>query len=149
MLIVKYSIETKATPEAVWKVWADVDNWNTWDHGIDSSTIFGPFATGTRGKVKPKGAGEVHTLLTYVEPMKVFIDEAKLPFTRLIFTHTLSRSGKKTLVSHQIEMKGPLALLFSYLIGRDLKKNLPREMSAMIRKAEGIVIEQDRLENHH
>ncbi len=137
MLIVKHSLETKAPPEAVWKVWADVDNWHTWDHGIEKSTIFGPFATGTKGMVKPKGAGEVKTELTYVEPFKIFIDEAKLPLARIIFTHTLSQTHGKTIVTTKIEMKGVLALLFSYLIGREMKKNLAREMASMIRKAEG------------
>lgn len=140
MLIVKHTVETKASARAIWDIWQDVGNWNTWDHGLEFSTSNGPFVVGTMGTVKPKGGPLVHTKLTCVEPphqgFAKFIDEAKLPFTRIIVTHFLTESKEKTQVTHQIEMHGPLAFFFAFVIGRDMKKNLPREMEAMIKKAE-------------
>ena len=47
MLIIEHSVETTASPEAVWHIWQDVRNWNTWDHGIEFSESHGPFAEGT------------------------------------------------------------------------------------------------------
>lgn len=138
MLIIKHTVTTIASPKAIWEIWQDVANWNTWDHGIEFSSIDGPFERGTSGTLKPKGGPLVHTKLTHVEPMKEFIDEAKLPFTRIIVSHFLREVGEKTEVTHQIEMKGVLAFLFAYLIGRTMKKNLPREMEAMVKKAEGL-----------
>jgi hypothetical protein len=138
MLIIKHTIETTASPNAIWHVWQDVANWNTWDHGIEFSTINGPFKTGTTGTLKPKGGPLVHTKLTHVEPMKMFIDEAKLMLARIIVSHFLTESNGKTYVTHQIEMKGACAFLFAYLIGRHMKKNLAQEMQSMIKKAESI-----------
>ena len=138
MLIIKNSVETKASPKAIWAVWKDVANWNTWDHGIEFSSINGPFKTGTTGTLKPKGGPLVHTKLTYVEPEKKFIDEAKLTLGRIIVSHFLTESNGKTCVTHQIEMKGPLAFFYSIVIGRNMKKNLPQEMAAMVKKAEGL-----------
>ena len=136
MLIIKHTIETKASPKAIWHIWQDVANWNTWDHGIEFSTSNGPFVEGTTGTLKPKGGPLVHTKLTCVEPMKKFIDESKLPLTRIIVSHFMIEAAGKTFVTHQIEMKGPLAFFFAFLIGRNMKKNLPDEMKSMIRKAE-------------
>ncbi len=136
MLIIKHTIETKASPKAIWHIWQDVPNWNTWDHGIEFSTINGPFTSGTTGTLKPKGGPLVHTKLTKVEPMKMFVDESKLPLSRIIVSHYLTESQGKTQVTHQIEMTGPFAFIFAYLIGRTMKKNLPQEMAAMIKKAE-------------
>lgn len=137
MLIIEHTVETTATPEAIWHIWEDVTNWNTWDAGLEFSTLNGPFKTGTPGTLKPKGGPLFHTKLTGVEPLKSFSDEAKLPFfTRIIVKHSLKPLSGKTLVTHRIEMKGPLAFLFSYLIGRDMKKNLSHEMLAMVKKAE-------------
>ena len=136
MLIVKYTLETKASPKDIWSIWQDVKNWNTWDHGIEYSAINGPFQEGTTGILKPKGGPLVHTRLTCVEPFKRFVDESKLFLAKIIVSHFLTESGGKTLVTHQIEMTGPLAFLFAYLIGRTMKKNLPQEMAAMIKKAE-------------
>jgi len=136
MLIIKHTLETKASPEKIWEVWQDVKNWNTWDHGIEFSTIDGPFAVGTKGTLKPKGGPLVQTELTTVEPMKMFIDESKLFLAKILVSHYLTESNGKTFVTHQIEMKGPLAFVFAFLIGRAMKKNLPQEMAAMVRKAE-------------
>jgi hypothetical protein len=136
MLIIRHTIKTNASPAAIWKIWEDVANWNTWDHGLEFSFIYGPFKVGTTGTLKPKGGPLVHTKLTHVEPMKTFVDEAKLPLARMIVSHFMTVAGGKTHVTHQIEMKGPLAFVFAYLIGRTMKKNLPQEMASMVRKAE-------------
>lgn len=138
MLIIKHTVETTAPAAAIWHVWQDVRNWNTWDHGIEFSQINGPFKTGTIGTLKPKGGPLVHTKLTNVEPMKLFVDESKLIFARIIVSHFITECAGKTQVTHQIEMKGPLAFLFAFLIGRNMKKNLPQEMQALVKKAESM-----------
>lgn len=136
MLIVNHTIATTATPKDIWAIWEDVAHWNSWDHGIEYSTINGPFKTGTTGTLKPKGGPLVYTTLTQVEPYKMFVDESKLPFARIIVSHFMIQSNGLTHVTHQIEMKGLLSFVFAYLIGRTMKKNLPGEMRSMIQKAE-------------
>lgn len=142
VLIIKHTVETTASPEAIWEIWQDVTNWNTWDHGIEFSTIDGPFKAGTTGTLKPKGGPLVHTKLTVVEPKKLFIDEAKLTFARIIVSHFLTESNGKTHVTHQIEMTGTFAFFFAFVIGRNMKKNLPQEMEAMIKKAESLKLQK-------
>ncbi len=136
MLIIEHTIETTAPAEIIWNIWKDVANWNSWDHGIEFSTINGPFIEGTTGTLKPKGGPLVQTKLTKVLPMKMFVDESKLPLSRIIVSHFLSQLHGKTRVTHKIEMKGTLSLLFAFLIGRTMKKNLPQEMRTMVKKAE-------------
>ena len=143
MLIIKHTVETTASPEAIWEIWQDVTNWNTWDHGIEYSTIDGPFKAGTTRTLKPKGGPLVHTKLTAVEPKKLFIDEAKLTLARIIVSHFLTESNGNTHVTHQIEMTGPLAFFFAFVIGRNMKKNLPQEMAAMIKKAESLKLQKN------
>lgn len=138
MLIIKHTLETQASPEDIWEIWQDVKNWNTWDHGIEYSTLDGPFAAGTTGSLKPKGGPLLRTRLTHVEPLKMFVDESKLFLARITVSHYLTESAGKTQVTTQIEMSGPLAFLFAYLIGRTMKKNLPQEMEAMVKKAESL-----------
>lgn len=76
--------------------------------------------------------------MTSVEPNKKFVDEAKLTFARIIVSHFLTETNGKTCVTHKIEMMGPLAFFFALVIGRDMKKNLPLEMAAMVKKAESL-----------
>jgi hypothetical protein len=136
MLIIKHTVKTTASVAGVWKIWQDVANWNTWDHGLEFSKINGPFQTGSTGTLKPKGGPLLQTKLTCVKPMKFFVDEAKLLLARIIVTHSLTESDGVTHVTHQIEMKGPFAFFFAYVIGRNMKKNLPIEMEALVKKAE-------------
>lgn len=136
MLIIEHTVETTASPAAVWNIWQDVENWNTWDAGIEYSRLDGPFQTGTTGILKPKEGPLVKTTLTAVEPLKGFSDEAKLPLAKIVVSHEMRPSKGKTLITHRIEMKGPLAFLFAYLIGRGMKKNLPKEMMSLVKKAE-------------
>ncbi len=138
MLIIKHTVETAASPEAIWEIWQDVTNWNTWDHGIEFSTLDGPFLAGSEGLLKPRGGPLVYTKLTAVEPNKFFIDEAKLPFAHIVVSHSLTQLNGITHVTHQVEMKGPLAFFFAFVIGRKMKKNLPKEMAAMVKKAESL-----------
>ena len=102
MLIIKHTVETTTSPEEIWDIWQDVSNWNTWDHGIEFSTINGPLREGTTGTLKPKGGPLVHTTLTAVESMKMFIDESKLPLTRIIVSHFMNRLNGKTQVTHHV-----------------------------------------------
>lgn len=86
--------------------------------------------------MKPKEGPLVHTKLTHLEPMKSFVDESQLPGAHILMSRTLTLSSGKLLVTHQIEMKRPLAFLFAYLIGRTMRKNLFVEMQALVKKAE-------------
>ena len=40
----EFSIETTATPEAVWSLFRDVDGWKTWNAGIEAIALEGPFS---------------------------------------------------------------------------------------------------------
>lgn len=140
MLLTTHIVKTTASPKAVWHVWKDVANWHTWDHGIEFSTIEGPFEKGTTGTLKPKGGPLIHTELTSVEPMKAFTHESKLPFSRVIASHFLKEANGKTEVKVQIEIKGLLAPFFACVLGHTIRKKLPEEMKAMIQKAENLKI---------
>ncbi|MDP1836543.1 MAG: SRPBCC family protein [Chlamydiales bacterium] len=138
MLIVKHTVETSATPEDIWGIWQDVTNWNKWDDGIEFSAIDGPFAKGTTGTLKPKGGPVVRTVLTRVEPMKMFVEESKVFLARMIVSHFLSESEGKTQVTHQIEMTGLFAFIYARFIGPTMKKNLTQGMEVMVKEAEAL-----------
>lgn len=136
MLIKEHTIETGLEESSVWKVWEDVDNWKVWDAGIEYSSIEGPFQAGTEGVLKPKGGPVISTKLTVVKPMSMFIDEAFLKGAKIIVTHFLSKKENKLAITHRIEMKGPLAIFYAFVIGRDMRKNLPCEMMELVKRAE-------------
>lgn len=136
MQIFEHSIQTEATPSQIWQVLQDVENWNSWDHGIEFSRINGLFEAGTSGSMKPLDGPVLQTLLTYVEPPKIFVQEARLLLAKTIMTHSISEVNGNTQVTFKTEIKGPFAFLYARLIGPSIKKKIPIEMREMLKKAQ-------------
>ncbi|MES2345792.1 MAG: SRPBCC family protein [Chlamydiota bacterium] len=134
MLIIKYTMETKAAPSQIWRVLQDVENWNSWDYGLELSRLDGPFQTGTSGYLKPKEGPLLKTLLTHVDPFKMFVQEAKLFLAKCVMTHSIDQVVGKTQVTFQTEIRGPLAFFFACLIGPSIKKKIPLEMEEMLKR---------------
>lgn len=51
----EHTEDTVASPESIWALWSDVTTWPVWDAGVDSVTLEGAFAAGTKGMLKPAG----------------------------------------------------------------------------------------------
>ena len=52
MWTTEVSRKTTATKEQIWKLWADVPNWNIWDKEVEKSELFGPFKKESKGILK-------------------------------------------------------------------------------------------------
>lgn len=138
MFIVKHTVETKATPMQIWKIWQDVDNWKTWDEQIELSRIDGPFQTGTTGCTKFVGTPLFKTLLTQVDPYKLVVQEAYLSFAKVVSYQSMRQVGDKTEVTFQVEIRGPLSLFYACMLRRFIKKKIPPEMEEMLKRAQAV-----------
>ena len=135
MLIVKHTVEAAVTPSQIWHVWQDVENWKSWDHDLESSCFNGPFKVGTTGFLKFKNSQQLETVLTRVEPLKAFVQEAKLPLAKVVMTHSINQIDGKTHVTFQTEIRGLLAFFWVWLLSKSIKKKIPLEMEEMLKKA--------------
>lgn len=134
MFIVKHTVETKATPTQIWRIWEDVENWKTWDEQIELSRIDGPFRTGTTGYTKFVGTPLFKTLLTQVDPHKLVVQEAYLSFAKVVSYQSMKKVDGKTEVTFQVEIRGPLSLFYACMLGRFIKKKIPAEMEEMLKR---------------
>jgi uncharacterized protein YndB with AHSA1/START domain len=133
MLITKHTVETTATPEQIWELWQDAENWKNWDQEIEFSRIDGPFQTGTTGCTKFVGTPVIKTLLTQVEPQKLVVQESYLSFAKVISSQSMCQVAGKTQVTFQVEVRGLLAPFYACILGRFIKKKIPLEMEQMLR----------------
>ena len=138
MLIIKHTVETTAAPSQIWHVWQDVENWKSWDHDLESGTLNGPFQRGTTGTLKFKNESELKTVLTHVEPLKMFVQEAKLFLATAVMTHCINTVNGKTHVTVQTDIRGPLAFFYFWLIGQSIRKKVPLEVKEMLEKATSV-----------
>ncbi len=135
MLIVTHTVETKTAPIQIWRVWQDVENWKKWDEEIESSRIDGPFQAGTAGSTKFVGTPLIKTLLTKVEPLKLVVQEAYLSFAKVISYQSMRQVAGTTQITFQVEIRGPLSFFYSCMLGRFIKKKIPKEMEEMLKRA--------------
>jgi hypothetical protein len=117
--------ETKSSAKNIWSLWADVENWKTWDDSVEYSSINGKFENGTQGVIKNlKGPKSVFTLLSCVQN-KSFTTRAKLPLCTMDFVHELIEENSTLKVRHSIKIFGPLAFIFKNVVGKKAAKDLP------------------------
>jgi hypothetical protein len=135
MFIIKHTVETKATPIQIWKIWEDVENWKSWDQEIELSQIDGSFQAGTTGSTKFVGTPLFKTLLTQVEPHKLVVQEAYLSFAKVVSYQSMRQVDGKTEMTFQVEIRGPLSLFYACILGRFIKKKIPTEMEEMLKRA--------------
>lgn len=130
MLIIKHSVEIKASPKAIWNILQDAKNWNTWDYSTDYSFLHGEFKEGTTGIWKAKNGPEMLMTLTKVEPLKTFISEFKVFLARFKSSHILTPiSAEKTKLTFQTEVVGPLAFLYVWHTRKTIRNVIVQEMA--------------------
>jgi Polyketide cyclase / dehydrase and lipid transport len=134
MFIVKHSVDTKASPKQIWRIWEDAENWKTWDEQIEFSGIDGPFQTGTTGFTKFRGTPLFKTRLTLVEPYQLVVQETYLTFAKVVSTQSMSQAAGITRVTFQVEIRGLLSFFYGCMIRGSIRKKIPLEMEEMLKR---------------
>ena len=117
---------TTASREDVWAIYSDVPGWHDWDPAVRRISLEGPFAAGTRGKVRPSLGPTVSFELTDVRPLHGFEYQVRLPLAVLHFGHALTDAADGGLaISHPTRVTGPLAPLWGRVIGNVLAWHTP------------------------
>lgn len=134
--LAKTSQTTKAAPEAVFALWADIDNWADHDDGIEWAKLTDAFATGGHYVIKPKGGPKTKATIQIVEPNKRFVDVSHLPGASLKFDHVLTQGRSGTAVDIVMTLSGPFAWLWAKILGKNQQADLDSSTAALIKKAE-------------
>ena len=134
----EHSTETDASPEAIWSLWADVENWGTWNADITSIRISGPFAPGTEIVMNPDGEEAVHLVVSEAVVGELFVDEARFDGLLLRTTHRLDRGEElRTRVTYRMEITGPGADELGPQIGPAITADWPETIAALVKSAQG------------
>ena len=131
------SVETSASPAAVWKVWSDTTTWPQWNPDVQAMTLNGPFAAGTTGTMKTK-QGTRHVVLAEVVPGRSFrLETSVIPLTRFAFEcQVVAGPAGKTTISQAIRVGGPLGGVVGGMMGRQIADTFPALLQGLARQAE-------------
>jgi hypothetical protein len=107
-----------ADPAAIWELWAQPERWSDWNEQVVRAELDGELRVGAEAKVRLHRGGTVRFTVTELEPERLLVDEARFPGARLGHEHRLRPGTNSVEISHRLYVNGPLAGLWSLLIGR-------------------------------
>jgi uncharacterized protein YndB with AHSA1/START domain len=133
----EYSIETRATPEEIWRLWADVAGWPAWNADIEEIELSGPFAAGSTIRMTPIDQEPIELRIAEAVEPELFVDEADLGE---IVVRTIHRAeqvdGGRARVSYRMEITGPASDTLGPQIGPEISGDFPQTLAALVERAE-------------
>ncbi|MBL7488536.1 SRPBCC family protein [Frankia sp. AgB1.9] len=133
----EHSVETTATPEALWRHWSDMAAWPEWNEGIEKIEVGGPFAVGTRFTMTPPGDDPIEMRLVEIVRGELFTDEMDAGDFVVRTEHRLERvDGGRTRVVYRTEITGAAADQVGPQLGPAITADFPEVVAALVARAE-------------
>jgi hypothetical protein len=128
-------VTNEVTKEQMWRLFTDVNNWHTWDKGIEFAKMEGGFETGNTFLLRPQGGPNVKVKLTEVVEKKKFVDVTKFPLAKMYDEHLFEETSEGLKITNTIKVNGILAFLWIKLVAQNIADNLSTEMLEQIKSA--------------
>jgi len=134
-----HTIVTKeVTKEQMWKLFANVNNWHTWDQGIEFAKLDGKFEKGNFFTLRPKGGPNVKVELLETIENKMFLDVTKFPLAKMYDQHTFEETSQGLKITNTITVKGILGILWRKIVAQKIVDALPVDMHNQIKTAQNL-----------
>jgi uncharacterized protein YndB with AHSA1/START domain len=136
MWVHEHTAETATSPEAVWQVLRDLDQWGAWDTSLEWVRLKGPFQVGSQVTMKPNGQDPITSVIVQATENSVYADQTTMGEVTLRFSHTLEPlEGGGTKVTHRLEITGPAADQVGPQLGPAITEDFPQAMDALLARA--------------
>ncbi len=131
-----YSVITKkASAAQLWKLFADVNNWHTWDKGIEFAKMEGAFTAGNHFTLRPKGGPTVNIKIIETVEGKKFVDCTKFPLAKMYGEHLYEETKDGLRMTTTMTVEGILGFLWVKIVAQGIVDALPADMEAQIEAA--------------
>ncbi|WP_162824275.1 SRPBCC family protein [Peterkaempfera bronchialis] len=105
-VVVELETQVHATPATLWRLHTDVDNWPTWNPGIDKAALRGDFAEGSRFDWETSGLS-IGSTIAEVVPLRRTVWGGPAHGIEGIHVWTFSPTEDGTRVISQESWSGP------------------------------------------
>jgi hypothetical protein len=131
-----HSVVTKeVTKEQMWKLFADVNNWHTWDTSIEHAKLEGNFEKGNHFILRPNGGPNVKIQLLETIENNKFVDLTKFPLAKMYGSHTFEQTNDGLKITSSLTVQGILGFLWIKIVAQKIADAMPTDMQAQITAA--------------
>jgi Polyketide cyclase / dehydrase and lipid transport. len=135
----EHSVETSASPEAVWRLWSDIPRWPEWNADLSQAELEGEFSEGSTIRMTSNDGEAVELRIAEALEPERFVDEAELGGITVRTTHKVEPAGPKRLrIVYRMEITGPDADTVGAEVGPRISGDFPEVLAALASRAEGL-----------
>lgn len=116
----------------VWRMWADVIHWPTWDKELEYCKIEGGFIKGNSFILKSVGGPKVKITLSEVITNERFTDYCKFFGATMHDDHILEETSDGLRIISTITVTGPLSFIWAKLVAKKVANSVPNQMDALV-----------------
>ena len=137
MWTTEHSAETTAAPEAIWRMWSDLERWPEWNADLERAQLSGRFAPGSTITMYLRGGEQIELRIAEAREPETFVDEADLGGVVVRTTHRVESAGEgRARVLYRMEITGPQADTLGPQIGPEISADFPQVLAALVQRAE-------------
>ncbi len=128
-------VTTEVTKEQMWKLFADINNWHTWDKGIEFAQLEGKFEKGNHFMFQPKGGPKLKIGIVEAIENQNFTDFTKFPLAKMYGEHMFEDTPEGLKITTTMTVHGILSFLWVKLVAKKIVEALPSDMQDQIKAA--------------
>jgi len=131
------SLETRAAPAQVWRVWSDVNHWTEWNPDMKEARLEGPLKLGATGMINTRSGGRHDVVVTHFEDGRSFeLESTALPATKMAIRATITPSPSGSTITQGFEPRGLLAPLVGPMMAGSILKTFNSVLAGLKQKVE-------------
>lgn len=129
---------TEVSQEQIWNVISNVNQWSTWDAGVEFAELQGKFESNSSFLLRPKSGPKIKIKLVEVRDKSYFKDMTTFPLAKMYGEHWYEETPQGLKITVTMTITGILSALWYKIVMKDIVAGLEKDQNALIAAAKKI-----------
>jgi hypothetical protein len=136
-----FSLTTaEVSQEQIWNVISNVNQWSSWDAGVESAELLGKFESNSSFLLHPKGGPKIKIKLVEVKEKSYFKDMTTFPLAKMYGEHWYEETPQGLKITVTMTITGILSALWYKIVMKDIIARLEEDQKALITEATKVAV---------
>jgi hypothetical protein len=129
---------TEVSQDQIWKVISNVNQWSTWDAGVEFAELHGKFESNSSFLLQPKGGPKINIKLVEVKDKTYFKDMTSFPLAKMYGEHWYEETEQGLKITVRMTISGILSALWYQIVMKNIVSGLENDQQALIEAAKKV-----------